>query len=142
MLDFIIAVAVACVPLLAAWVTSQAVPWIRARTTAEQRRNIMRLVRTAVYAAQQIFKDMANAGAEKKQYVKDMLKVEGVRLPESVIDEMIEAAVLEMHAREKWGLAGPVTVREEITLETELAAEVELEDGAEPGEATAPGAVG
>ena len=130
MLDILIAVAVACVPLLAAWVTSQAVPWIKARTTAEQRRNIMRLVRTAVYAAQQIFKDAVNAGAEKKQYVKDMLKVEGVRLPESVIDEMIEAAVLEMHAREKWGLTGPVTViRESVELEEiELRAEIEEPD--------------
>ena len=64
----------------------------------------MRLVRTAVAAAQQIFADAVSAGGEKKHYVKKMLAIEGVTLPDAVVDEMIEAAVLELRVKQDWAL--------------------------------------
>jgi len=109
--DVITAMAVACVPLLAAWITSQVIPWIRARTTAEQRRTLMMLVRSAVRAAEQVFKNAQGDGVNEeklayaKKHVKADLQSAGARIPDdAVIAEYIEAAVLELRVRQEWAL--------------------------------------
>jgi len=102
-LDFLTAVAVACVPLVATWISAGAVPWIRARTTAEQRKNLLALCRLAVEAAEQIFKGEGK-GAERKEYAGTILRSQGVRLDEDTMNEYIEAAVLELRMRQGWGL--------------------------------------
>ena len=97
-------VAVALLSMLAAWITTQAVPWIKARTTAEQRRMAQRLVKTAVYAAEQLYKG-SGRGEEKLRYVQQRLKDAGIKLDTAVVAEMIEAAVLELAIKREWGLA-------------------------------------
>jgi len=96
-------VAVAVLSLLAAWITTQAVPWIRARTTAEQRRVAQQLIRTAVHAAEQLFKGHGR-GEEKLRYVERRLEEAGVKLDTALVADMIEAAVLELAAKREWGL--------------------------------------
>jgi len=96
-------VAVAVLTLLAAWITTQAVPWIKARTTAEQRRVAKQLVKTAVYAAEQLFKG-SERGTEKLQYVEKRLAEAGVKLDTEQIVDMIEEAVLELAIKREWGL--------------------------------------
>ena len=103
MMEFMTAVAMAAAPLLAAWITSTVVPWIKARTTGEQRRNLMMLVRLAVQAAQQKFQGKGR-GKERNDYVRAMLKSEGMALDEEKVDELIEAAVLELRIKQDWAL--------------------------------------
>ena len=105
-MDVITAIAAVCVPLLATWVTSRVIPWIKARTTAEQRKNLMALVRTVVRAAEQVFKGATGegAGAEKKGFVIAHLRAEGVTASDEALSNMIEAAVLELHVKREWAL--------------------------------------
>ena len=108
-LDFILAVAVACVPLLAAWITTQAIPWIKAHTTAEQRKNILSVFRVAVEAAEQLGKaGVIENGHGKRDYAKRAarkeLRTQRIEMDEETMDEYIEAAVMELRIKQEWGL--------------------------------------
>jgi len=96
-------VAVAVLSMLAAWITTQVVPWIKARTTAEKRRVAQQLVKTAVYAAEQLYKGDGR-GEEKRQYVEQRLQAAGIQLDSALVADMIEAAVLELTIKQEWGL--------------------------------------
>jgi len=98
-------VAVAVLSLVAAWITTQVVPWIKARTTAEQRRMAKQLIQTAVYAAEQLYQG-GGRGEEKLRYVERRLEDAGIKLDMDVVTDMIEAAVLELAIKREWGLAG------------------------------------
>lgn len=77
----------AVIAFLAALVTYRLIPWIQARTTAQQQSMLRAAVSVAVYAAEQLYG--AGAGKEKLMYVKGQLAKKGYRVD---IDE-IEAAV-------------------------------------------------
>ena len=83
----------AVIALLAALVTYKLVPWIKARTTAEQQALLSATVRTLVYAAEQMYG--AGNGAAKLDYVVTQLEERGFEVDR---DE-IEATILEMTAR-------------------------------------------
>ena len=76
--------------VLAALITQKLVPWIQARTTAQQQEMLRAAVSVAVYAAEQLYG--AGAGKEKLMYVKGQLAKKGYKID---IDE-IEAAVREL----------------------------------------------
>ena len=80
----------AVIALLAALVTYKLVPWIKARTTAEQQAMLGAMVRTLVYAAEQLYG--AGHGAEKLDYVIGELRARGFDADRAAI----EAAVREM----------------------------------------------
>jgi len=80
----------ALIGLLAAIITLKVVPWIQARTTAQQQALLTAAVRVAVYAAEQIYG--ANAGKEKLMYVKGQLAKKGF----DIDIDAIEAAVREL----------------------------------------------
>lgn len=80
----------AVIALLAALVTYKLVPWIKARTTAEQQAMLGAMVRTLVYAAEQLYG--AGHGAEKLDYVIEELRARGFDADRAAI----EAAVREM----------------------------------------------
>ena len=82
----------AAITFLAALVTYKLIPWIQARTTAQQQEMLRAAVSVAVYAAEQLYG--AGAGKEKLMYVKAQLAKKGYHVD---IDE-IEAAVLELTA--------------------------------------------
>lgn len=77
----------ALIGFLAALVTYKLIPWIQARTTAQQQDLIRAAVSVAVYAAEQIYG--AGNGKDKLLYVKGQLARKGYHVD---IDE-IEAAV-------------------------------------------------
>lgn len=77
----------AVIAFLAALVTYRLIPWIQARTTAQQQSMLRAAVSVAVYAAEQLYG--AGAGKEKLMYVKGQLAKRGYHVD---IDE-IEAAV-------------------------------------------------
>ena len=77
----------AVIAFLAALVSYKMVPWIQARTTAQQQEMLRAAVSVTVYAAEQLYG--AGAGKEKLMYVKGQLARKGYRVD---IDE-IEAAV-------------------------------------------------
>lgn len=86
----------AAVALVAAIITYVVVPYIKARTTAEEQNNINAWVRIAVQAAEQTFVG-EHRGAEKKQFVIGWLAARNINVDESAIDALIEAAVYELN---------------------------------------------
>ena len=85
----------AIIALLASLVTLKLIPWIQARTTAQQQQMLRASVAVAVYAAEQIYG--AAAGKEKLMYVKSQLAKKGFDVD---IDE-IEAAVRDLTITQK-----------------------------------------
>lgn len=81
----------AVIGFLAALVTYKLIPWIQARTTAQQQELLRAAVSVVVYAAEQLYG--AGAGKDKLMYVKGQLAKKGYRVD---IDE-IEAAVRELN---------------------------------------------
>jgi len=80
----------ALIALLASIITIKVIPWIQARTTAQQQEMLRAAVSVAVYAAEQLYG--AGAGKEKLMYVRGQLAKKGYHVD---IDE-IEAAVREL----------------------------------------------
>lgn len=79
----------ALIGLLAAVITCFVIPWIHARTTEAQQRNLRAVVRVLVYAAEQMFG--GGAGEQKLNFVREQLQERGY----DVDLEAIEAAVRE-----------------------------------------------
>lgn len=77
-------------------ITAVVIPYIRSRTSAQQRAEINAWVRIAVSAAEQVYAG-SGRGAEKKAYVLEWLAAHGVTVDEGKLDAMIEAAVLELN---------------------------------------------
>lgn len=88
----------AIITLLAALVTYKLVPWIKARTTAEQQAILLTTTRTLVFAAEQIYGPLK--GKEKLLYVKGKLAQKGY----SVDIDAIEAMVREMNIEAPYDL--------------------------------------
>lgn len=79
----------AILALLASLITYKLIPWIKARTTAEQQAMMRAAVKTLVFAAEQIYG--AGKGAEKLDFVVKQLAAQGF-----TVDRVeIEAAVAE-----------------------------------------------
>ena len=88
------------IPILGAIITYLIVPFIRQKTTKEQREDIYFWVRVAVQAAEQ----MADAGLiniPKKEYVINFLTKQGINITIQDLDAMIEAAVYELNLAKK-----------------------------------------
>lgn len=79
----------AIIALLAALVTYRLIPWIKARTTAEQQAQLKAAIKIAVFAAEQIYG--AGRGDEKMDYALRWLREQGF----SVDSRQVEAAVAE-----------------------------------------------
>lgn len=82
----------AVLALAATIFTIVVIPYIKSKTTAQQQNEIEGWVKIAVSAAEQLYKG-SGRGAEKKQYVLDWAKKNGIIVDESKLDAMIEAAV-------------------------------------------------
>jgi len=101
-LDIMIAIAAAMVPLFGAWITATAVPWMKARTTAERRRNLLALIHELVYAAEQLFK--TGVIEDRLAFVTERMRAKRTGLPDEEIRDLVEAAVLDLHIRMDWGM--------------------------------------
>lgn len=85
----------AVVALILAIVTAVVIPFIKSKTTAQQRKDIGTWVKLAVEAAEQIYKG-SGRGSEKKAYVLNWLADRNVAVDEYVVEVLIEAAVYEI----------------------------------------------
>ena len=85
----------AAVALLAAIITAFVIPWIKRKTTAQDRETMLAWVEIAVAAAQQLYHNLD--GAARKEYVVKFLAEKGYSIDDTALDNAIEAAVLKLH---------------------------------------------
>ena len=84
------------IPILGAILTYLIVPFLKSKTTKEQRENIYFWVQVAVQAAEMIYKEKGQ-GKLKKEYVVDFLISKGINITIQELDVLIEAAVKELN---------------------------------------------
>lgn len=89
----------AVIALLAAIITTFVIPYIRSKTTENQRKTLMEWVKIAVKAAEQIYAG-SGRGIEKKAYVLNFLHEKGISLDETSVEAAIEAAVNDVCSEE------------------------------------------
>ncbi len=84
------------IPLIGALLAYFLIPYVREKTTKEQRDEIYFWVKMAVQSAEMIFAEKGQ-GKLKKEYVLEFLNNRGVNITMSEIDVLIEAAVKELN---------------------------------------------
>lgn len=86
--------------LLSTILTIVVIPYIKQKTTTTQQEQIAAVIKTAVYAAEQLFKGTGR-GQEKKEYVVNYLHSLGIEVDiDDITDNLnvlIEATVKEMN---------------------------------------------
>ena len=86
----------AVIALTATVVSVSLIPWIKSKTTAQQRSELVAWAKIGVAAAEQIYVGQGR-GDEKKQYVLEFLKSKGFDLNEESVNNAIEAAVKQLN---------------------------------------------
>ena len=87
----------AVLALLAALITYKLIPWIKAKTTAEQRNLLMAITSTLVFAAEQLYG--AGNGEEKLDYVVAQLEDRGFTADRAAIEAIVKDYTEELHKR-------------------------------------------
>lgn len=100
----IVKIILAVMALLNAIITGVVVPYIKSRTTAEQRDNVYALISIAVGAAEQVLKMEDPTGLKRKHYVITYLEGKGIKINDDDLDVFIEAAVQELNMIKKEAL--------------------------------------
>lgn len=80
----------ALIMLIAAIITWKVIPWIQARTTEQQKKNLNAIVRTLVFAAEQLYG--AGKGEEKLDYVIAWLDDHGFKADRAEIEAAVYQA--------------------------------------------------
>ena len=93
----ITAVVNAVIAVVAAIISAFVIPWIKSKTTAQQREELVAWAKIAVSAAEQIYSG-AGRGKEKKQYVLDFQAEHGLVVDEESVNAAIEAAVKQLNS--------------------------------------------
>lgn len=102
----------ALIGLLAAIITLKVIPWLKARTTAQQQALLMSTVRIAVYAAEQLYG--ANEGKKKLGYVKETLKSKGFDIDIDAIEAAVrELAIIENAQQQVFEMDDPTKLEPE-----------------------------
>lgn len=73
-------------------ITSIFIPYLKTKLTAEQEKTILALVKIAVSAAEQIYKEHGS-GKKKKEYVLKWLADRGIKVDTEKLDALIESEV-------------------------------------------------
>ena len=84
----------AVITLIGALITRYVIPWIKNKLTDHQYEVFNGLIKTGVYAAEQLY--TSEQWREKKQYVVDLLKENGYTVDTTSVDALIEATVREL----------------------------------------------
>lgn len=85
----------AVIALISALVSAFLIPWLKTKIDADKLQTIKTYVEIGVKAAEQLY--AATDGEEKKAYAINFLAEHGIRFDVSTIDQLIEAAVLQLH---------------------------------------------
>ena len=91
---------VAVLSLMLSLVSAFLIPYIKEKVTAEQFATIKLWVKVAVQAAEMLYVG-SGRGEERKKYVVEFLNSKGFTLNTEEIDNLIEAAVLELKQENK-----------------------------------------
>lgn len=86
----------AIIALLAALVTYKLIPWIKSKTTEQQRANLEAAAKIAVYAAQQIFGANKDANQQKLEYAMKRVREAGFDVDVDELRATVENAVYDM----------------------------------------------
>lgn len=82
----------AVITLMGSVVTSFIIPLLKQKLTEKQQETLLALIKTGVYAAEQL----KDTGSDKKEYVKQLLAEKGYDADLNEIDAAVEAAVKEL----------------------------------------------
>ena len=85
----------AVIMLIAALITAKVIPWIKAKTTNEQQAQIKAVVKTLVFAAEQIY-GVGN-GEQKLAYVLEQMEAYGFTADRNVIEAAVRENILMLH---------------------------------------------
>lgn len=85
----------AVIALAVAIITAFVLPWLRSKTTAEQREDLLRWVDIAVAAAQQLYHHMD--GRTRLDHALSVLAANGFNVNDTAVIDAVEAAVLKLH---------------------------------------------
>lgn len=91
---------VAVLTLIFSLISAFLIPYLKTKVSNEQFSNIQMWVKIAVQAAEMIYNGTGR-GEEKKAYVVEFLNSKGVTLNTTEIENLIEAAVLELKQEQK-----------------------------------------
>lgn len=83
------------ISLLMTVITCVLIPWIKAKLTSEQQAILKAVIRSGVYAAEQIF-GTNGIGEEKKQFVLNYLKEKGINIDSQEVLVLLENCVKEL----------------------------------------------
>ena len=96
----------AVIALISAVLTGFVIPWIKSKLDDRQYEILVAFVKTAVYAAEQLF--TSDMWKEKKQYVVDLLEENGYKVDVTAVDALIEATVRELRIEQ--GQVPPLSI--------------------------------
>ena len=83
------------IALLAALISAFVIPWLRLKTSQQERETLLKWVEIAVAAAQQLYDCLD--GEQRKRFVREYLSAKGFDVDAEDVDNAIEAAVLKLH---------------------------------------------
>ena len=130
-------ITIALMGVLTAVITTVVVPWVKSRTTTNQQAIIAALARTAVYAAQQLYKDNKQKKAYAEEYIIKQLKKYELSLDADAVSAAIEAALKEIKT-EIYGVWNGASIAKAMEMTSELKAVEDVTvklDGSEVAEA-------
>ena len=85
----------AIIALAVAIITAIVIPWIKSKTTAQNREDLLKWVDIAVAAAQQLYHQYS--GQQRLDYALSILEEKGFNVNDGVVVDAVEAAVLKLH---------------------------------------------
>lgn len=94
--DAMLKIILALIGLLGTVITYIVVPFIKTRTTKEQRDNVQFWTETAVVAIEKYYEGQSQKGPLKKEFVIDFVKKQGFNISEDQLNILIDAIVEEI----------------------------------------------
>ena len=88
----------AAIALISAVITCFLIPLVKSRLSAEKKEKLEFWIKTAVKAAEQIFKNIDKAGTQKKDYVVNFLLSKGLVFDVDEVTALIESEVYKLGA--------------------------------------------
>lgn len=104
----------ALIVLVAALITRYVVPWIKAKTTLDQRREIRDLVSILVFAAEKLYTG-SGRGEEKLAWVQERLNAHGYKLDTNELAELVNAEIAKLESSTPLLIENAVPVAELTT---------------------------
>ena len=92
------------VSVVAALIGAYLIPYLKAKTASAQYQDVVDFVNTAVYAAEQVIRG-EKRGSEKKAealgHIRNWLAMRGIKVTDTDLDALIEAAVFAMKSAQE-----------------------------------------